>query len=103
MFNVYKVTIQGINPEVRYQCWRCFEFPKASRWYLSNYIFPQSEENDSGDDEPLPQEDELLTATNDLSLSGSSWKFKQCPRCMVANYCSRKCQEEDWAGSHKLT
>lgn len=89
MFDEHKVYVQGIAPQIRYHCWRCFKFPKAGLSHLSNIMDDDSENEDCEDNiSPAP--------------GGASWKFLQCPSCMVASYCSRKCQVEDYALGHGI-
>ncbi|XP_005102853.1 uncharacterized protein LOC101858424 [Aplysia californica] len=92
MFDKHQVSFQGIDPQIRYICWRCKKFPKAGLPHLSHIITPESGQEYESDSD-IPQVS---------SNGGSSWRFLQCPRCMVASYCSRRCQEADWAGKHVI-
>jgi len=89
MFEQHEVSVQGVDPKVRYHCWNCFKFPKAGLSYLSHIIEEESEKETRGDD--------FSTMTGAVT-----WKYPQCSVCLVANYCSRKCQEEDFSQGHDI-
>uniref|UniRef100_A0A0B6YBE9 MYND-type domain-containing protein n=1 Tax=Arion vulgaris TaxID=1028688 RepID=A0A0B6YBE9_9EUPU len=83
MYDIYKVCITGIDPKIRFVCWWCEQYPKLGKHFLSEIGGPCD-----------------IKETN--TSSKLTWKFSHCSRCMVANYCSLKCQKSDWTDNHNI-
>lgn len=83
MYDEYKVSMIGIDPNVRYICWGCRKYPRQGVGFVSDIL----------------KEDVPLEETNHMT----SWRFLNCSRCMVASFCSHKCQNENWKEAHRFT
>lgn len=81
--DVYGVSIIGIDPKIRFMCWRCELYPE-SIYFLTN----------------LAKSDDIKGTK---ASSETYWKFRKCGKCMVANYCSFQCQRDDWGDNHNIT
>lgn len=84
IYDTHGVSIIGIDPKIRFMCWHCERYPESGRKFLTDVVG-------------------LSNVNKTNTLSKITWKFQQCGQCMVANYCSLRCQREDWINNHNIT
>ncbi|GFO48438.1 hypothetical protein PoB_007494300 [Plakobranchus ocellatus] len=96
MYEEFGVSVSGIDSNIRLICWWCDSYPQRGKDLYSDTLALRL--NNAGS---ASEESEQISTVN--SLSTNSWRFLQCGRCMVANYCSQNCQRHDWADNHHAT
>ncbi|KAK6970748.1 hypothetical protein BgiMline_026431 [Biomphalaria glabrata] len=86
MHEHHNAAITGVDPRVRYICWYCERYPKGGKNFISDILVQEIDADQWVD-----------------SSCSSSWKFFHCKQCMVASYCDKSCQRNDWNEIHNIT
>ncbi|RUS79098.1 hypothetical protein EGW08_013151 [Elysia chlorotica] len=89
IYETYGATVKGIDPTTRLICWRCESYPETGKGLYSDALAHSGQDCLDVELKSVP------------SSSSTTWRFLQCSRCMVANYCSVECQSQDWWEIHE--